>query len=143
MNYLFAFAAQNTVVAVIMALFVSGLTRIWRNPPVAHVLWLLVLLKLVAPPVMRIDWTALRLESTPAVSQKIADVPPIVGRKAHIHPSSVGRPTARMTEPASETSLRERDFAASLWVFWNQARLVLLSFWLVGAVMSVLVAATR
>ena len=52
MNNLFLFAAHNTVVALVFALFVYGLTRVWRNPPVAHVLWLLVLLKLVAPPVM-------------------------------------------------------------------------------------------
>ena len=61
MNDLFVFAAHNTVVALVLALFVYGLTRVWRNPPVAHVLWLLVLLKLVAPPVMRVDWSALRL----------------------------------------------------------------------------------
>ena len=47
MNNLFVFAAHNTVVAFVFALFVYGLTRVWRNPPVAHVLWVLVLLKLV------------------------------------------------------------------------------------------------
>ena len=40
MNNLFVFAAHNTVVALVFALFVYGLTRVWRNPPVAHVLWL-------------------------------------------------------------------------------------------------------
>ena len=57
MNNLFVFAAHNTVVALVFALFVYGLTHVWRNPPVAHVLWLLVLLKLVAPPVMHVDWS--------------------------------------------------------------------------------------
>jgi hypothetical protein len=61
MNDIFVFAAHNTVVALVFALFVYGLTRIWRNPPVAHALWLLVLFKLVAPPVMRVDWSALGL----------------------------------------------------------------------------------
>ena len=60
MNNLFLIAAHNTVVALVLALFVYGLMRVWRNPPVAHVLWLLVLLKLVAPPVMRVEWSALR-----------------------------------------------------------------------------------
>ncbi len=57
MNDLLVLAAHNTVVALVLALFVFGLTRVWRNPPVVHVLWLLVLLKLVAPPVIRVDWT--------------------------------------------------------------------------------------
>ena len=43
MNDLFVFAAHNTVVALVLALFVCGLTHFWRNPPAAHVLWLLVL----------------------------------------------------------------------------------------------------
>ena len=59
MNDLFVFAAHNTVVALVFAFFVYGLTRLRRNPPVAHVLWLLVLLKLVAPPVVCFDWSAL------------------------------------------------------------------------------------
>ena len=32
MNNLFVFAAHNTAVAVIFALFVYALTRFWRNP---------------------------------------------------------------------------------------------------------------
>jgi hypothetical protein len=48
-------------------LFVYGLSRAWRHPPVAHLLWLLVLLKLVAPPVVRVDGSALwRSSSTHA-----------------------------------------------------------------------------
>ena len=48
MNTLFVFAAHNTAAALVFAVFVYGVTRAWRNPPVAHVLWLLVLLRLVA-----------------------------------------------------------------------------------------------
>ena len=53
-------AAHNTVVAIIIAIFVYGLTRIWRSPQFAHVLWLLVLLKLVTPPILRIDLPGIR-----------------------------------------------------------------------------------
>ena len=48
MNDLFAFAAHNTVVALVMTLFVFLLMRRRRDPPLAHVLWLLVLIKFVA-----------------------------------------------------------------------------------------------
>ena len=60
MNNLVVFAAHNTAAALLLALVVYGLTRIWRNPPVAHVLWLLVLIKFVAPPILRADWSTLR-----------------------------------------------------------------------------------
>jgi hypothetical protein len=70
----FLLAAQNTVFALVFALIVFGLTRVWRNPPVAHVLWLLVLLRLVAPPLIYLDCSALRLPgSTPAWGHGSAD----------------------------------------------------------------------
>ncbi len=48
MGDLLVLAAHNTAVALVMALFVYALARVWRNPPVIHLLWLVVLLKLVA-----------------------------------------------------------------------------------------------
>jgi beta-lactamase regulating signal transducer with metallopeptidase domain len=143
MNNLFVFAAHNTVVTLIFAFFVYGLTRVWRNPPVAHLLWLLILLKLVAPPVMRVDRSALRLPgSTPARVQIIADMR-IEGQKAESHPRVVDRPTARTTAQASATSVKEYDFAASVRRFWKRGRLVLFWSWLGGATLCALVAATR
>ena len=50
MNGLAAFAVHNTVAALLLAAVVWIITRIVRRPAVAHVLWLLVLLRLVAPP---------------------------------------------------------------------------------------------
>ena len=46
MNQVFLFAAHNTVFALLLALVVAGVTRVWRNPAVAHLLWLLVLIRL-------------------------------------------------------------------------------------------------
>jgi len=144
MNNLFVLAAHNTVVALVFALFVSGLTHVWRNPPVAHVLWLLVLLKLVAPPVMQVDWLALRLPgSTQARGQVSADEPRVEGQKPENHPRFVDRPTARTTESASATSIEEYDAAAAIRLFWNRGLPVLLWFWLGGAAVCALVAATR
>ncbi len=59
MNDLLAIAAQNTIVAGILGILVFGLTRLWRRPPVAHILWLLVLAKLIGPPVLHVDVTGL------------------------------------------------------------------------------------
>ena len=144
MNDIFVFAAQNTVIALVFAFFVYGLTRVWRNPPVAHVLWLLVLLKLVAPSVMRVEWSALGLPgSTHARGRMIADVSRIEGQKTETHSPFVDRPTARTTAEASATSVKEHVFAAGLRRFWSRGRPVLLWFWLAGAALCALVAATR
>jgi beta-lactamase regulating signal transducer with metallopeptidase domain/thiol-disulfide isomerase/thioredoxin len=64
MHDLVAIAAQNTLLAGVLAILVYGLTRIWRRPPVAHILWLLVLAKLIGPPLLPIDWVK-RVASRP------------------------------------------------------------------------------
>lgn len=56
MNELILWAAQNTIAALALAIMVYALTRVWRHPATAHVLWVLVLLKLVTPPLVSIGW---------------------------------------------------------------------------------------
>lgn len=56
MNGFLLVVAQNIVAAFLLALLVGGLTRLVRIPPLAHMLWLLVLVKLVSPPLVRVDW---------------------------------------------------------------------------------------
>ena len=90
MNNFFMFAAHNTVVTLLLALVVYGLTRVWRNPPVAHALWLLVLLKLVSPPVLRVDWSRLP-GSTQGDSQIIADLSRIEEQQPESHAHGIGR----------------------------------------------------
>ncbi len=144
MNNLFAIAEQNTIVALLFALFVFGLTRFWRNPPVAHVLWVLVLLKLVGPPVMHVDWLALQLpELTNARGRIIADLPPIEAQQAESDRGLVDRPITRPSAEVSTTSMPDNDFAASIGLLWNRARSVLFWFWLGGTVLCALVAAKR
>ena len=71
MKDLLAIAAQNTIVAGILAILVYGLTRVSRRPPVAHLLWLVVLAKLIGPPVLPVDVMGLfaaRSRSSPATA---------------------------------------------------------------------------
>ena len=56
MNALLLWAGQNTIAAFLLAVLVFVVTRAWRHPPVVHLLWLLVLLKLVAPPIVPVSW---------------------------------------------------------------------------------------
>ncbi|HEY2251866.1 MAG TPA: M56 family metallopeptidase [Planctomycetaceae bacterium] len=144
MQNLLSLAMHNTVVALVFALCVYGLTRVWRNPPVAHVLWLLVLLKLVAPPMMRIEWSALRLPDSPYVgNQFIADVPRMEGQNVDALPPLITRPTARTTRDTSTTGETERDYAAGMRLAWSRGEAALLWFWLGGAVCCALVAVKR
>ncbi|HUG89343.1 MAG TPA: hypothetical protein VML55_00820, partial [Planctomycetaceae bacterium] len=46
--------ASNVVLSALLALLAVVVTRIWRNPHLAHGLWLLVLLKLVTPPFLHV-----------------------------------------------------------------------------------------
>ncbi len=56
MNARLLWAGQNTIAAFLLAVLVFVVTRAWRHPPVVHLLWLLVLLKLVAPPIVPVSW---------------------------------------------------------------------------------------
>jgi beta-lactamase regulating signal transducer with metallopeptidase domain len=144
MDNLFVLAAHNTVLALVLALLVLVLARLWRNPPVAHLLWLLVLLRLVAPPIMRVDWSAASLPgSTAARGQLGAPAPRTDGLEAD-NPAryvdlTAARPAAQ--EPALSEAVPHR--AAGLRLTWNRARPALLSFWLGGAIVCALITAMR
>ncbi len=52
LGFLFEIGITNALLTAVLAFSVFGVTRVWRNPHLAHFLWLLVLLKLVTPPVL-------------------------------------------------------------------------------------------
>ena len=45
---------SNILIAAVLALLTLAVARLWRNPHVTHALWLLVLIKLVTPPIVEI-----------------------------------------------------------------------------------------
>jgi beta-lactamase regulating signal transducer with metallopeptidase domain len=144
MNNLFVLAVQNTLVALVFGLFVYGLARVWRNPPVVHALWLLVLLKFVAPPIMRVDWPARRLPaSAPACGLIMAAAPPIEWQQAEARPRFADKPAAESSAQAPVTSTTDHEFASRIEPFWNRAQPVVLGFWLGGAALCAMVVVTR
>ena len=54
MQTLFELMLTNAVGATLLAGVVFGVTRVARHPRVAHILWLLVLVKLITPPLVSI-----------------------------------------------------------------------------------------
>ena len=65
MNALLQVLFSNVVAAAVLALVVFVITRVWRNPHLAHGLWLLVLLKLVTPPLFQVPLPILEAEEEP------------------------------------------------------------------------------
>ena len=63
MTNLFVLGLTNAIVATVLAIVVWCVTRVWRQPPLVQLLWVLVLVKLVTPPLVAIP---LRIESQPA-----------------------------------------------------------------------------
>ncbi|TDI45998.1 MAG: hypothetical protein E2P01_09735 [Acidobacteria bacterium] len=55
MNALFESVAWNSLAALALAILVLVAGRIWKRPELLHVLWLVVLVKLVTPGVIRFD----------------------------------------------------------------------------------------
>ena len=140
MNDLFAFAAHNTVAAVVLACLVFVLTRRRRNPPLAHALWLLVLLKLVAPPVVHFEWPSLnfpRSEARATSSSRMCRDLSVQRLRAarELVSETSGRPL-----PAMTTMFR---FARMHPGFRDRAPLVFIWLWLGGAVLYSLIAVAR
>ena len=74
MDFLFELAWKNIAVAGILALAATVAGRFFRRPAVAHGLWLLVLLKLVTPPLWQVP--------VPWPVSKAAEPSPDIGNSA-------------------------------------------------------------
>jgi beta-lactamase regulating signal transducer with metallopeptidase domain len=104
MGALIQFGLANAGAAAVLAIGVAIVTRVWRNPHLAHALWLIVLLRLVAPPLFQIplhspDWLARR---SPAIQ-------PGTARDGE---RSVPRPVVNQRETPDLTHAADLTFAA-------------------------------
>ncbi len=140
---LLALAGQNTIVALVLALVVWCLTRAWRNPAVAHLLWLFVLIKLVSPPLIGVDWSALRRGSPPAQGGGLADAGDhrqqldLRGDSADGAYGAYGTAAVRAARSGSSATVASPSF------FWRRTQIVVLCLWLAGAVGCALVVTIR
>ena len=136
---------SNVAVAGALALLALGVTRIWRDPHLAHALWLLVLLKLVTPPIVPAPvpqslWTSAREigpEETASTKRLPAPAPPQETRDVASAALDESRDAASIApvEPraAASAALLEPADAASavpvvLPIVW-----IGLAIWLAGA----------
>jgi uncharacterized protein (TIGR03067 family) len=133
----------NALVAACLAVVAYGVTRLWRNPYVAHALWLIVLVKLVTPP----------LVSAPAeilpISQSLVAVEDSWSDEGQTIAGSERGFGAEMANGSNQDAagLRVEHQAVSGAVPWDglTGRWLpyLLTGWLTGAVMCVVLAIRR
>jgi bla regulator protein BlaR1 len=95
---------SNAVVALLMALVVVSVACIWRRPAVLHALWLLVLLKLVTPPLLwvPVPWPMVA-EAAPVVSLPVVE--PVVEPAPDANTEILTNFQATVETPDVETSL--------------------------------------
>jgi bla regulator protein BlaR1 len=157
---LFVFFAQNTLGALILALCVFGVTRVWRSPTVVHVLWLLVLIKLLAPPLVGVDGKAVtrwvrstapvQTATNPPAWQVVDDRVSAFGAAGELAPprllpqtfSNVKRAQPPLGPGSALVTTAERH-APDLALAWQRISHVLFWIWLGGAAFLATVAAIR
>ena len=76
MDFLLELAWKNVAVAGVLAVAAAFISRLVRRPAVTHGLWLIVLLKLVTPPIWHVPVLWSTDESTTAASSQVAPYTP-------------------------------------------------------------------
>ncbi len=135
MNPMASLLLSNVLFAGALALLALGLTRIWRSPHLAHALALLVLLKLVTPPLVHLPWPFQQgqAESNGPVEEEISPV-----RIATEEITENESPSLTSSSPSHEV------LSPPTWRFarpsWSS---VLITFWASGFVLVIAGAARR
>jgi beta-lactamase regulating signal transducer with metallopeptidase domain len=128
---LLCIALSNAVAATLMAVAVAAVGRLCRRPAVLHALWLLVLLKLLTPPLVPLPlaWLPAPDNSSPVVESHPPAEPnePIVPLAA-----TTEEPIAPASEPAPPR--------LTLGAFWKPAGML---FWLCGSLAWWMIAGAR
>jgi len=104
MDSILQFLLSNALVATILALVLVLVGRVWRHPGLLHMLWLIVLVKLVTPPVVTvpIHWA----------SDTVADVQPISSERALVEIAPPDEATMPTHEPTTFPEGPGREFVA-------------------------------
>jgi beta-lactamase regulating signal transducer with metallopeptidase domain len=143
----------NAEIAAVLAILVAIVTRIWKNPYVSYALWLIVLVRLVSPPLLQIpfhgtDWFApqsapgvLGSDATTTIAGEESRLLP--SRHSQINPTDAAAHAVARTEQASH--LRPVPFIESGPSTTARVRFtdVLGGLWIVGTLLYLTVAGLR
>jgi len=137
---------SNLVLSLLLALVAWAVHRTGKRPYLAHMLWLVVLVKLVTPPVVSLpgialpQWAAGVAEAQPpAVSMELPPAPPTALNVPASEPhASVGAEPAELAVPALPRGVAEAQASpavAAAPAGWAWVKPWLLAVWLSGSVL--------
>jgi beta-lactamase regulating signal transducer with metallopeptidase domain len=132
MDSLLNVGISNAVAAVVLALLAFAVDRVFRRPALSHIVWLLVLLKLVTPPLVHVPllWPSEPVRPAVALPQELSAV-------EDADDSTPPRPT--LVFPAVEPPLAV-NYVTPAPVSWTP---FVLGAWLAGSCLWWVVAAVR
>lgn len=160
MELLFSIGLHNAAIMAFLALLAWSATRIWKSAPVANLLWLVVLVKLITPPVVHFDVG--RWAEFPARTVTPADESPSIDHQRSVstvhdwrpqresnipsdpEPSLPLEPVRHSTSPSVFQSPTPKPSQPQLVVpSWGTIRLALAWIWVVVAALFASVAGVR
>ena len=152
MRTLLEIALSNAAVATVLAVVAFGVTVVFRRPALAHAAWLLVLLKLLTPPLFTVpvelprvsaeqvetvdEVPQVRVETPRLESGYLSEAGPVEAHvETHFVPETVETPVPLAPEVVEE---------AAFWAAWaDQWPRVLLAVWAGGSALCLMVIASR
>ncbi len=138
METLLRLAGSNAVAAIVLAAIVVVVTRFCRRPVVRHALWLLVLLKLITPPLvpLAVNWPRTEEIEAPLAEPPLSavDLPPV---------SEPMEPIAPLPESPEPAAVPETDSPSVSYTFADIWLPLLMVVWLGGSLIWWIVAAVR
>src|SRR5436190_9348076 len=115
MNWLVSIGLTNAILATLLAAIAWAIARFWRQPALAHLLWVVVLLKLLTPPLIEIpigwrldaDW----IPAVPQTERFPAIDPSFVAQQPLPPPVAVNsvQPKVEPVSPGPSRSIQVRD----------------------------------
>jgi bla regulator protein BlaR1 len=132
----------NALAAALLALPAAAVTRLWRRPTLAHALWLLVLLKLLTPPLFFVPVWPQPAEPAPA-DHLPAPLPTARPQPPAVLEAPPATPSPAVAGEAPNAEDAARDNPAVVWLELPSWRLLVSAVWLAGSLCWFTVAALR
>jgi beta-lactamase regulating signal transducer with metallopeptidase domain len=145
MTALFEIGLVNAALATILAVAVWLITRVWRHPVVVHTLWIVVLVKLIAPPMVPIPFPLSDPNYVVASPHELSDEPVTLMPTADDQSATVGpdvheqNATAPRDSPTTQTG-KASERRSALESDWTS---IIIGVWLTGSVLFLAVSAVR
>jgi beta-lactamase regulating signal transducer with metallopeptidase domain len=132
-------ALSNAVMATLLAALVAVLTRFCRRPAVRHALWLLVLLKLLTPPLLSLPVLGPRMPEVDSPHDETVDA------FAEELPSITEppQPMEAISEPSEQSAPLPSEPSAPSWTAADVLMPVALALWLGGSLVWWTIAGVR